>query len=130
MAGLRAWSAMLFTTLGIPAGTHAAITLDDDPYLPDDAREFSLAARVRWSPGDTDLYLVYVADAVEVGRHLVGPLYRFSVVAVVAVAIDKSNAQAHFTLGKIYRKQKKWIDAEKAFQSAIEAMVDAPNGKC
>lgn len=46
-----------------------------------------------------------------------------------AVAIDKTNSQAHFNLGKIYRKQKKWVDAEKAFQSAIEAMVDSPNGK-
>ncbi len=46
-----------------------------------------------------------------------------------AVAIDKTNAQAHFNLGKIYRKQKKWIDAEKAFQSSIEAMADSPNGK-
>lgn len=34
-----------------------------------------------------DLYLSYVADAVEVGRHLVGPLQRFAVVTVVAVAL-------------------------------------------
>lgn len=34
-----------------------------------------------------DLYLVYVADAVEVGRHLVGPLQRFSVVSVVVLAL-------------------------------------------
>lgn len=34
-----------------------------------------------------DLYLAYVADAVEIGRHLVGPLLRFSVVAIVAVAV-------------------------------------------
>lgn len=38
-------------------------------------------------PVVVDLYLVYAADAVEVGRHLVGPMARFAVVAVVAVAL-------------------------------------------
>lgn len=40
-----------------------------------------------WAPVVADFYLVYVADAVEVGRHLVGPMLRFEVVAVVAVAV-------------------------------------------
>lgn len=35
----------------------------------------------------SDLYLSYVADAVEVGRHLVGPMLRFEVVAIVSVAV-------------------------------------------
>ena len=34
-----------------------------------------------------DLYVTYVADAVEVGRHLVGPMLRFAVVAIVSVAV-------------------------------------------
>ena len=46
-----------------------------------------------------------------------------------AVAIDKTNSAAHYNLGKVYRKQKKWVDAEKAFQAAIESMIDSPNGK-
>lgn len=41
-----------------------------------------------WSvPVVADLYLVYVADAIEVGRHLVGPMLRFEVIAVVSVAL-------------------------------------------
>lgn len=40
-----------------------------------------------FGPIVADLYLVYVADAVEVGRHLVGPMLRFSVVAILSVAI-------------------------------------------
>jgi len=36
----------------------ATVTLDDTPYLPDDARELSFAGRLRGSFGDTDLYLV------------------------------------------------------------------------
>lgn len=40
-----------------------------------------------FAPILADLYLVYVADAVEVGRHLVGPMLRFAVVAVLSVAI-------------------------------------------
>lgn len=35
----------------------------------------------------TDLYLSYAGDAVEVGRHLIGPMFRFSVVAILGVAI-------------------------------------------
>ena len=34
-----------------------------------------------------DLYLSFTADAVEVGRHLVGPMFRYSVVVVIAVAV-------------------------------------------
>ncbi len=34
-----------------------------------------------------DLYLVFAADAVEVSRHLVGPMLSFSVVSTVAVAL-------------------------------------------
>jgi hypothetical protein len=35
----------------------------------------------------SDFYLVYVADAIEVGRHLVGPMLRYGVVAIVSVAL-------------------------------------------
>ncbi len=34
-----------------------------------------------------DLYLVFVADAVEVGRHLVGPFQRFALVSVIVLAL-------------------------------------------
>jgi hypothetical protein len=41
-----------------------------------------------WSvPVVADFYLVYVADAIEVGRHLVGPMLRFEVVAILSVAL-------------------------------------------
>lgn len=41
-----------------------------------------------WSvPVVADLYLTYVADAIEVGRHLVGPMLRFEVVAILSVAL-------------------------------------------
>ncbi len=46
-----------------------------------------------------------------------------------AIAKDKSHAAAHFTLGQVYKKQQKWVDAEKAFAGAIENMTDSPNGK-
>ena len=38
-------------------------------------------------PVAADFYLVYVADAIEVGRHLVGPMLRFEVVAILSVAL-------------------------------------------
>ena len=34
-----------------------------------------------------DLYLSYAGDAIEVGRHLQGPMLRFGVVVVVAAAV-------------------------------------------
>lgn len=43
--------------------------------------------------------------------------------------IDKTNAAAHATLGQIYRQERKFVDAEKAFLAAIENMTEAPNGK-
>ncbi|MEZ4452381.1 MAG: tetratricopeptide repeat protein [Nannocystaceae bacterium] len=46
-----------------------------------------------------------------------------------AIKADPSHAAAHHALGVIYRKQQKWIDAEKAFQGAIENMKEEPNGK-
>ncbi|MCB9569167.1 MAG: tetratricopeptide repeat protein [Myxococcales bacterium] len=46
-----------------------------------------------------------------------------------AIKADPSHAAAHHALGVIYRKQGKWIDAEKAFLGAIENMKDEPNGK-
>ena len=38
-------------------------------------------------PIAVDLYLVYVADAIEVGRHLAGPMFRMSVVCIVAAGL-------------------------------------------
>lgn len=38
-------------------------------------------------PVVTDLYLSFAADAVEVGRHLVGPLQRLAVVSIVVVGL-------------------------------------------
>ncbi len=46
-----------------------------------------------------------------------------------AIKADPSHAAAHHSLGVVYRKQTKWIDAEKSFQGAIENMQDEPNGK-
>ena len=46
-------------------------------------------------PVAADLYLAYVADAVEVGRHLVGPLARFAVVAIVSVALAVDSVVPH-----------------------------------
>jgi hypothetical protein len=39
------------------------------------------------APVLVDLYLVFVGDAIEIGRHLVGPMFRWSVVCVVCVAV-------------------------------------------
>ncbi|MEO6653834.1 MAG: hypothetical protein ABIP17_14390 [Ilumatobacteraceae bacterium] len=52
-------------------------------------------------PVIADLYLSYVADAVEVGRHLAGPMLRFSVVVVVvgATAIDTAIVKRRATDG-------------------------------
>lgn len=46
-----------------------------------------------------------------------------------AIKTDSSHAAAHHALGVVYRKQSKWVDAEKAFLGAIENMKDEPNGK-
>ncbi|MCA9663282.1 MAG: tetratricopeptide repeat protein, partial [Myxococcales bacterium] len=46
-----------------------------------------------------------------------------------AIKADPDHAAAHHALGVVYRKQGKWIDAEKAFQGAIDHMGDEPNGK-
>lgn len=45
-----------------------------------------------------------------------------------AIKTDPSHAEAHLNLGKLYRKQQKWVDAEKAFRGAIENMGDTPRG--
>jgi tetratricopeptide (TPR) repeat protein len=37
-----------------------------------------------------------------------------------AIKADPSHAEAHLNLGKLYRKQQKWVDAEKAFRGAID----------
>lgn len=44
-----------------------------------------------------------------------------------AIQIDPTHAAAHYTLGQIYRKQNKLVDAEKAFQAAIDNMAEAPD---
>lgn len=49
-----------------------------------------------WSvPVASDFYLVYVADAIEVGRHLVGPMLRFQVVAILSVALAVDALVSH-----------------------------------
>ncbi|MCA9685208.1 MAG: tetratricopeptide repeat protein [Myxococcales bacterium] len=45
-----------------------------------------------------------------------------------AIKTDPTHAEAHLNLGKLYRKQQKWVDAEKAFRGAIEAMGENPRG--
>lgn len=43
-----------------------------------------------------------------------------------AIEIDPTNAKAHYTIGLVYRKQNKLVDAEKAFRDAVESMKDEP----
>lgn len=43
-----------------------------------------------------------------------------------AIEIDPSYDKAHFHLGQIFRKQGKLVDAQKAFESAIETMGEEP----
>ena len=50
-------------------------------------RKFAWLIPFWFVPVAADFYLVYVADAIEVGRHLVGPMLRFEVVAVVSIAL-------------------------------------------
>ena len=46
-----------------------------------------------------------------------------------AIEVDPSHAAAHATLGKIYRKQNKLVDAENAFRGAIDNMGDEPKAE-
>ena len=45
-----------------------------------------------------------------------------------AIKKDPTHAEAYLNLGKLYRKQNKWVDAEKAFRGAIENMGEKPRG--
>lgn len=44
-----------------------------------------------------------------------------------AIELDPTNAKAHYTLGLVYQKQNKLIDAAKAFQDAVDNMGEAPD---
>ncbi len=44
-----------------------------------------------------------------------------------AIEIDPTNAKAHYTLGLVYQKQAKLVDAEKAFRDAVENMKEEPD---
>jgi hypothetical protein len=57
-------------------------------------RALGLFAGFLLIPAWIDLYLSYAGDAVEVSRHLVGPLSRLSVVIVVVIAIGIDSAIA------------------------------------
>ena len=46
-----------------------------------------------------------------------------------AIKTDPTHAEAYLNLGKMYRKQQKWVDAEKAYRAAIENMSDKPKGE-
>src|SRR5690606_30157015 len=46
-----------------------------------------------------------------------------------AIQLDPSYAAAHHTLGQIYKKQNKMVDAEKAFMGAIENMKAEPQAE-
>lgn len=46
-----------------------------------------------------------------------------------SIELDPTHAKAHYTLGQIYRKQGKLVDAEKAFTDAIANMDEAPNSE-
>ncbi len=45
-----------------------------------------------------------------------------------AIKTDPTHAEAYLNLGKLYRKQQKWVDAEKTFRGAIDNMGDTPRG--
>jgi tetratricopeptide (TPR) repeat protein len=45
-----------------------------------------------------------------------------------SIKTDPTHAEAYLNLGKLYRKQQKWVDAEKTFRGAIENMGDNPRG--
>ena len=45
-----------------------------------------------------------------------------------AIKADPTHAEAYLNLGKLYRKQQKWVDAEKAFRGAIENS-ESPKGE-
>lgn len=44
-----------------------------------------------------------------------------------AIELDPSHGKAYWALGQIYRKQNKLVDAQKAFEGAIENMKEEPN---
>ncbi|MGH1340753.1 MAG: tetratricopeptide repeat protein [Nannocystales bacterium] len=44
-----------------------------------------------------------------------------------AIEIDPTHSKAHYTLGLVYQKQSKLVDAAKAFEDAVETMGDAPD---
>lgn len=44
-----------------------------------------------------------------------------------AIEVDPTNAKAHYTLGLVYQKQNKLVDAAKAFEDAVANMGDAAN---
>jgi tetratricopeptide (TPR) repeat protein len=44
-----------------------------------------------------------------------------------AIEVDPTHAKAHWTLGQVYRKQGKLVDAENAFRGAIDNSKDKPN---
>lgn len=46
-----------------------------------------------------------------------------------AIQLDPTYAAAYHTLGQIYKKQNKLVDAEKAFQGAIDNMKSEPNAE-
>lgn len=46
-----------------------------------------------------------------------------------AIQLDPSHAVAHATLGKLYRKNGKWADAEKAFKDAMASMGEQPDAE-
>lgn len=46
-----------------------------------------------------------------------------------AIQLDPTYSPAHHTLGQIYKKQGKLVDAEKAFQGAIDNMKSEPQGE-
>lgn len=45
-----------------------------------------------------------------------------------SIKTDPTHAEAYLNLGKLYRKQQKWVDAEKAFRGAIENMGENKRG--
>ncbi len=44
-----------------------------------------------------------------------------------AIEMDPTNGKAHYTLGLVYQKQNKLVDASKAFEEAVANMGDKPN---
>ena len=97
-----------------PVGSRTALVVSGALTLAAAALAWRFRRRRAWLllfltvPVIADLYLSFAADAVEVGRHMVGPMMRFAVTTVIAVAIG---ADTVFD-ARSQRRDEPWITVE------------------